>query len=301
MRTSARTIVVGNIHSGGSGKTPIVEAIASHFLDRHPVIVSRGYRAKLSRLGARIDPASTRGPKLYGDEPWMLAQRLGIPVYIGSRRGKALQCAESQTRAGFFLLDDAFQNFSFCHDLDLVSVQTDRPLSGSYCLPLGDLREGLGAFASAGAVILVKGENSIAHSEWKRFVQTTFAKIPVFEATPEVQGFWDANGPVSIGGKLAAFCGISSPARFQKAVSDRGEVVFWKAFPDHYTYSLADRDALTASSAAQQADAWVTTEKDWYKVEPFFRTVSKPLLYLRIVYTFSEEFWYFVQTRLELK
>ncbi|MCB0406013.1 MAG: tetraacyldisaccharide 4'-kinase, partial [Bdellovibrionales bacterium] len=84
-RSSLRVLCVGNLHSGGSGKTPVVRAICEGLKGIRPAVLARGYRARLSRSGALVDKL-VGGPAEFGDEPWMLAQVLDCPVYIGADR-----------------------------------------------------------------------------------------------------------------------------------------------------------------------------------------------------------------------
>jgi tetraacyldisaccharide 4'-kinase len=299
--THAKTVVVGNLHSGGSGKTPIVAAIAERFVSLHPAIVSRGYGGSLSARGAQVDLSRTQGPRYFGDEPWMLAKRVKAPVFIGRARGKALQRAEANQPVGFLLLDDAFQNFSFRHDVNLVAIQADRDLRSSHCLPLGDLREPLSALDSATAVVLVVGQDELSLSRWKVHLARHFAHLPVFEARAQVEGVWGEQGAVAISQSLkwGAFSGIARPDSFAASLSGVIDPIFLEAFSDHQVYSAELVDRLQRLQAAHGVHHLITTEKDWHKAAPLFAERSQALFYLRIGYVFSDQFWYFLQTHLE--
>lgn len=296
-----KTIVVGNLHSGGSGKTPLVAAIAEHFAARQPVIVSRGYRAALSQRGAKVDRRAPGGPAAFGDEPWMLAHRVSCPVYIGADRAAALARAESETDGGLFVLDDAFQNLRFRHDTDLVAVQTDRRLSDAYCLPLGDLREPFSALAAAHAVVLIPGQDAESASEWRAFLQTQFPQLPRFEARLEVEGIFNHEGKATVGTSLqwGAFSGIARPQAFAASLATVLTPKFLESFPDHHAYEGRDIDRLFELKAKHDTHHFVTTEKDWHKARPLFAERAVELFYLRIGYVLSEDFWYFLKTRLE--
>lgn len=292
-----KTLTVGNLHSGGSGKTPIVEAIARNFASLSPVIISRGYLGALSAQGAIVDAENPQGPAAYGDEPWMLLRRLAIPVFIGKNRAVAMRSAQSQTQGGLFLLDDAFQNFSFRHDVDLVCIHTGRSPEDSFCLPLGDLREPVSSLRFASAVILVEGCHL---AEWKNFLSQAFPSLPCFETRPKVEGVWGEQGPVALGGNLhwGAFCGIARPEGFRLSLKEIAPV-FFESFADHHVYTQENVDALLAEKTRQDVHHLITTEKDWYKAAPLFAQKGSALFYLRIGYVFSDEFWYFLRTRLE--
>ncbi len=296
-----KTVVVGNLHSGGSGKTPLVAAIAEHFSDRRPVIVSRGYRGSLSQRGAKVDRRAPGGPASVGDEPWMLAQRVACPVYIGADRAAALARAESETEGDLFILDDAFQNLHFRHDIDLVAIQTDRLLDESYCLPLGDLREPFSALHRASAVVLIPGKNAESAADWNEFLQTHFPGVPCFEARLEVEGIFNHEGRATVGTSLhwGAFSGIARPQAFATSLGSVVTPKFVENYPDHHAYDAEDVDHLMALKAQHDTHHFVTTEKDWHKARPLFLERAVELFYLRIGYVLSEDFWYFLKTRLE--
>jgi tetraacyldisaccharide 4'-kinase len=298
---NAKTVVVGNLHSGGSGKTPLVAAIAEKFAGSKPAIVSRGYRGKLSAAGARVDLENPKGAADYGDEPWMLAHRKSAPVFIGAKRAKALQRAEKETAPGFLLLDDAFQNFSFRHDINLVCIQTDRPLEQAYCLPLGELREPLSALSAASAVVLVQGSDALSHARWKMFLTQECSGKPVFSATLQTLGIWGEQGKVQVSGSLVwgAFSGIARPAAFAACLRGVVEPAFHHAFADHQEYGAKEMDLIGALQKAHGAHHLLTTEKDWHKARPLLAERSQALFYLRIGYALPDEFWYFLQTHLE--
>ncbi len=301
-RSSLKTILVGNLHSGGSGKTPILLALAEALVaDRQVVVLSRGYKGRLSRQGARVDLGADAGPSAYGDEPWMLAQRLKVPVYIGQDRVASLKRAQSETSATLALVDDAFQNFSFEQDIRLIALRADRPVDEAFCLPLGDLREPLSALASAHAVLLIPGKDASSEQRWRTWIERLAPGLPVFEARAKVIGVWGAEGAVEVGASLTwgAFSGIGFPAAFHDSLQEFLKPLFAEVFPDHHTYTEDDVARLVELKARKAVNLLITTEKDWHKVNPLFQARDQAVFYLRIGYEFSEEFWYFLKSRLE--
>jgi len=298
-RVRGKVIVVGNVHSGGSGKTPLVAAIAERFSDRQPVLVLRGYRGELSHAGARVQEGPG-GPSRYGDEAWMLHRRTGQPVYIGRRRGEALAKAQAETGAQLFLLDDGFQNFSFRHAIDLVAVSTERAVE-AYCLPLGDLREPLAALGTAAAVVLTGSPTATHRADWKAFLSREFPALPVFEATAEIEGIWGRGGAAASTGNLAwgAFAGIAHPERFAAAAKSAVDAHFVEVFADHHPYTAEDIQNLLRLRKRHGTHHFLTTEKDWHKAAPLFEEAQQELFYLRIRYVLPESFWYFLQSHLE--
>lgn len=292
---------VGNLHSGGSGKTPLVLAIASRFAASRPIVLSRGYGGKLSKTGALVDTSRTDGPGLYGDEPWFLARRLETPVYIGRDRAALAREIDRQAGDALLILDDGFQHFGLARDLDLVVVNTAYQPGDAFCLPWGDLREPLAAIADASAVVLAAGEAPGSLDEWTVWLSARYPQIPRFVMRAKPVGLFDANGPIVPpgGAPCAAFCGIAAPERFDLTLRTMLNPLWVRHFADHHAYREADVDALLA--AGREASFFITTEKDWHKANPLFEQRGARLLSLRIQYEIPDEFWYFLERRLETK
>jgi tetraacyldisaccharide 4'-kinase len=90
-------ISIGNLSTGGSGKTPLTIALALALAGRglRVDVLSRGYGRK-SKLAARVNPNGTA--KDFGDEPLQIARETGLPVYVASQRYDAGLLAESDAR-----------------------------------------------------------------------------------------------------------------------------------------------------------------------------------------------------------
>lgn len=284
------TLVVGNLHSGGSGKTPLVAAIAEHYRPRLPAIISRGYRGSKSKEGTRVFDDGF-GPESFGDEPWMLFRALGLPVFIGARRARAIAQA-AQAGAGLAVLDDGFQNFSFAHHTDIIALSADRPTS-EYCLPLGDLREGFGALRAAHAVVLT---GTTGAEPWREFLQSHFPHLRVFQAETRVEGIWGAEGRVENLGDLGwgAFCGIANAGRFGVAARQWVQAQFVEVFADHHRYTEEDIQSLLKLKNRSQVHHLLTTEKDWHKVAARFQEAQQSLFYLKVRYHLDASFWNFL-------
>lgn len=288
---------VGNIHSGGSGKTPLVAEIVEKFREERVVVVSRGYRGRLSDVGAEVDVSKAQGAEWYGDEPWMLATLFGARVWVGKDRTRSLRALEAKDAAAHVLLDDGFQHLRVNRDIDIIAINTDRSLGEAYCLPLGDLREPLSAIGAAQGVVLMQSGGPDHGEAWESYLKAYHPAIPVFRAVKKVKGLWDGRSLVSIptGVVFAAFCGIAHPERFISDVTAlKGGEVF-KTFPDHHSYSEKDVAEILRKKQAMGAGALVTTDKDWVKVADRFAALGEPLLSLRIGYEISDEFWYFLR------
>ena len=125
---------------GGSGKTPFV-LLLGELLKARAIkfdVLSRGY-GRQTRGVALVDPAGSAHN--FGDEPLLLARRLGIPVIVGESRYRAGVFAEKKFGPQLHLLDDGFQHRSLARDFDIVLL-TPEDIRDSL-LPAGRLREPL--------------------------------------------------------------------------------------------------------------------------------------------------------------
>ncbi|HEX8911233.1 MAG TPA: tetraacyldisaccharide 4'-kinase [Humisphaera sp.] len=279
VRRLPRPVVsVGNITTGGTGKTPVVRFLAGALRRRglRVAILSRGYKA---------------APGTLGDEQRMLLAMLGgdggsngglSPVTIEAdpdRFAAGTRALARDPAIDLFLLDDAFQHRRLHRDLDVVLLHAGEPFGYGHVLPRGLLREPLAGLARAGVVVLTncrddapgraRDERTVA--EVRRWNPT----CPVLRERHEPSGLRSAavgsdappDVPVEALKTKRVFCvsGLGSPGGFESAIASlAGGVVGAERFPDHHAYTPADVARVRAKSAG--ADAIVTTEKDWVKL-----------------------------------
>src|SRR5207237_9693541 len=139
-RAGVPVIVVGNVVAGGSGKTPIVQAVVQHLKDRglRVGIVSRGYGRRADDCReVRTDSVASE----VGDEPLLLARSCGVPVFVAARRieaARALLRAHPQTQV--IVSDDGLQHYAMPRDVE-ICVFGDGGAGNGWLLPAGPLRE----------------------------------------------------------------------------------------------------------------------------------------------------------------
>ena len=266
-RLTRPVISVGNLVVGGSGKTPIVAALARLLVARgeRPAVLTRGYARRRHTDGVLVvsDRTGLRaGVEASGDEPQMLARALpGVPVLVSPDRYLAGRLAERQFDATVMLLDDAFQHVKLARTVDLLVVAPadldDR------VLPSGRLREPLDAARAADAV-LVYGTLDDAHR-----VQAALGVGAAFAVSRRYGAIRTIRGPEPNGGRRAlALAGIGRPDRFFRAVGENGfEVAGELAFRDHHWFTAGDVDRAIDRARSVAADVIVTTEKDAVRLE----------------------------------
>jgi tetraacyldisaccharide 4'-kinase len=237
-------ISVGNISTGGSGKTPFV-ILLGELLKARGIgfdVLSRGYGRK-SRGVLPVDPGGL--PRDFGDEPLLIARRLQVPVVVGEDRYAAGCFAESRFGAQIHLLDDGFQHRALARDFDIVLVTPDD--ARDRLLPAGRLRESLRALQRADAVVLTSGASPESFPLTGKTIWRVRRGIVVQD----------------VPARPIVFCGIGRPQNFvlqlRAAGIDRVAEAF---FRDHHAYTEKDVRDLLQLRERSESGGFVTTEKD---------------------------------------
>jgi len=243
-RLQAPVISVGSISAGGAGKTPFVIALGELLKARgiRFDVLSRGYRRK-TRGVLVVEPDGSAAD--FGDEPLLIARRLGVPVIVGERRYEAGRVAEQKFQPQLHLLDDGFQHRTLARDFDIVLLMADD--FRDRLLPSGRLREPLSSLNRADAVVLLSG---------------LAAEHPALQQKP----VWRIERELVLPDLLAApiaFCGIARPEQFFAQVRAAGITPAAQlSFGDHHDYDRSDIQRLLAERTKLQAGGFLTTEKD---------------------------------------
>jgi tetraacyldisaccharide 4'-kinase len=268
-RLQRPVISVGNLAVGGSGKTPIVAALARSLLraGHRPAVLTRGYARRTAGDGVVVvsDGDHVLVPvEQSGDEAQMLARALpGVPVLVSSDRFLAGTLAERQLGATVMLLDDGFQHLRLMRSVDLLVV-SGRDVDDRV-LPSGRLREPIEAARAADA-LLVPGAAADAERIGAALgVATTFHVVAQFLGLKDIV----SGGPVTVEGPVVAVAGIARPERFFTALREQGyHVAAEMSFGDHHWFTPSDLRRVAAAAHAAGAALAVTTEKDAMRLEP---------------------------------
>lgn len=278
-RLERPVISVGNLVLGGSGKTPLVAALARLLIaaGERPAILSRGYGRRDVPDGVVVVSDGERvlaAPTQSGDEPYMLARALaGVPVLVSPDRHLAGRLAERRLGCTVHLLDDGFQHVQLARDVDLVVMS--RADLEERVLPSGKLREPLVAARAADALFVAGADGDIQAISNRVGVETAFRIVPRYDA-PRLISPFGAALPPSTGRKIVAVAGIARPERFFAALRELGwEVVRELIFRDHHWFTPRDVAAIHRAASEAGADLVITTEKDAVRLEdPVARTLS---------------------------
>jgi tetraacyldisaccharide 4'-kinase len=256
-------ISVGNITTGGTGKTPVVQWLCQSLLSRghHPAILMRGYKAA---AGER------------GDEQRLLQSRLpGVIVHANPSRVRgAGEVIDQAPHVSVLVLDDGFQHRKLRRDFDLVLIDASNPFGFGHVLPRGLLREPLSGLERASAILLTHVEQIDAARLDQILAQLKelAPRAPVYRCEHHHTHLIDRAGdhiPLEQlrGRRVMTVCGIGNPGAFEQQIARRGAALVETArFADHHAYTTEDLQLLAETARHHRAELIVTTSKDWVKL-----------------------------------
>lgn len=291
-------VSIGNLTTGGTGKTPAVQWLAEWARKEgfRAAVLSRGYGGRRGKGVLVVSDGKTvfAGPDAAGDEPYLLAKYLrGIPVLTAKKRYRAGLLAYRKYGCDFFILDDGFQHLSLQRDLDLVLIDAVKPFGNGRLLPWGPLREPISHLARADAFIITRSREGEIDKRVPDLFPTRFPHKPLFRSAhqPKIVVFPHSGQifyPEFIKDKrVVAFAGIARPGVFEETLRELGsDVLLFKRFRDHHNFSKQDLSGLIGQKEALGADFLITTEKDWVRAEKFLSLIPDAA-YLTISFSLS--------------
>jgi 3-deoxy-D-manno-octulosonic-acid transferase len=292
-RLDAPVISIGNITTGGTGKTPLVLYVAEKLKAARwsPGILTRGYgrhsphKHEVAAAGARLPVDRS------GDEPQIFLRAGVAPVGIGSNRWLVGRLLEGEFGLNVLLLDDGFQHARLARRVDIVLVDALNPFGDGHPMPLGRLREPLEGLSRAGIFVITRSDSGRVVESVEHLLRCYNPRAPIFHARIRPEA-WVAIGtgesiaanalPYS---RVAAFCGLGNPESFWYTLSALGlNVVDRLRFDDHHAYRPWELRFLSHQFRQAGAEAILTTEKDMLNLcEDCDRQLAPlPLCWLRI-------------------
>lgn len=275
-RVDVPVIAIGNITTGGTGKTPMVAWIARQLQQqgRKVGVLTRGYRGRPVLFDAERPTDAQAAWRVESDEAEVLRRRCpGLQVVIEpDRHAGAIRAIGAGCNT--LLLDDGFQHRRLRRDLDIVLVDATSPRGIGGLLPRGTLREPISALRRANAIVLTRADqiDEAQRATLIERLQSAAPRAAVLAARHAVTGFTDLRGrPIGLPDPSATaalvFAGIGNFDSFRRTVESLGiTVVAPYQFPDHHDYSDAEIAELPLIARQLEANALLTTEKDAVKL-----------------------------------
>ena len=286
VKLPAPVISIGNLSTGGTGKTPVAIWMCEFLLKigLHPVVLTRGYGRRGNspgRVPLSGSPAELSG--LFGDEPVMISEHLpATPVWVGKDRAASGKAALAGSAGDVFVLDDGFQHLALDRDLDIVLLDCRSPFGNGFVLPAGPLREPSSNLKRADAFVITHVDRDADAAPLKDMLERFFPGIPVFACRHKVRGISLRKGgpvfdPKEIWDRTAVvFAGIAGPEGFFSHIRQAGiRICVSFGFPDHHRYTAGDFSRIFHAASAHGAGVIITTAKDAVRIPlPYRDSVS---------------------------
>ena len=307
-------ISIGNITTGGTGKTPAVILIAKELIkkDLKVGILTRGYGRKSKKTiiicndGHRTEPGLNVDET--GDEPLLLYQKLlNIPIAISNNRYKSGKALLKIYSLDVIILDDGFQHRSIYRNLDIVLINSLDKIKDHKMLPAGFLREPIKNLQRADLIFftksnLIKMEKSYLLNIVKNF------NIPYYFSTAHnriINGCQNKDNFFHFLDEKKGYLisGIGDALSFELSASKIGKnIIGHSSFRDHYDYKQSSLNKVIKKLKALSVDYILTTEKDWVKIKDLKSTL--PIFPVELIFSLEknkDKLFNLIYSRLNLR
>ena len=269
---NATIFSIGNITTGGTGKTPLVIWLY-RFLNQKELrcaILTRGYKTRTEGRETRDEGRETKI-----DEPAILAESCPqAKVVVNPDRIAGAIEAVNKFGANVLILDDGFQHRRLVRNIDIVAIDATRPFGYGKILPAGLLREPPCSLKRADAIVLTRCDQT-SEAQLSRIEEKLHLINPDLIITRSIHNPTCAktvNGEEIAfdklkGKKIFGFCGIGNPEAFFSTIKKLGaDLIDSKVYNDHHCYTGADMTDICQKGRNLRADYILTTQKDWTKI-----------------------------------
>lgn len=264
-----KSIVIGNLNVGGTGKSPHVLYIHDLISTLSPkAIISRGYGRTTKGL---LEVQQNSSAQMMGDEPLMFKKRLGdeVTVVVSEERKLGVEYVISKEPKSIILLDDAFQHRKIEAGFAVLLTDYSDPFYNDFMLPAGNLREWKSGKNRADCIIVTKCPDELSSEEKSKISSKVgfkndnvfFSKMIYGELVPFAKIQSDIK-------KVLLVTGIANPKPLEKWLNRFYEVELM-AFQDHHNYTFEELAKIHRKfdTFANKNSAIVTTEKDFVRLD----------------------------------
>ena len=236
-----KTICIGNINIGGTGKTPLVKKIYDELKINQKCCILKKFRCN------QIDEI-----KLLNT---------GKDLFTPKRRIDGLREAELQSYNSV-IIDDGMQDYSFKKDISILCIKSRAAFGNQFILPAGPLREPLAEIKQYNIAVINGDKNQNLENILKRNNQN----IKIFYSNYIIKNIKKIEGK-----KFLAFSGIANNQNFFETLKDNNiEVIDKKEFSDHHKFT--EKEIVELLNRAKEKNIeLITTEKNYYNVPARFR------------------------------
>ena len=261
------TICVGNLSTGGTGKTPMIEYLVEILKDKHKVaILSRGYRRKSK--GFVLATSDSKVEEI-GDEPYQIHSKYAdIAVAVDADRRHGIQKLQKTIKPDIILLDDAFQHRKVKPDLSILLTAYDNLYMNDWYLPTGDLRDSKREAKRANLIIVTKCPEQLSGKEQSEVLhvldpkpdqEVIFSYLDYDDALKGNTASLVLNG--LLGQRVTLVTGIANPKPLVDYLEKQGMDLEHLQFKDHHFFTSAEIELFNSKEFV------LTTEKDFARLK----------------------------------
>ncbi|OSS41591.1 Tetraacyldisaccharide 4'-kinase [Desulfurella amilsii] len=241
-----KIISIGNIKTGGTGKTPLCIGISNYLntLGFKTAIITNAYKAKQKSTLIVSDGSNIfyKTP-IVNDETYMLAKKTHSIIVSTKDRLSAIESL-NQFKPEYIIFDDGLQYRKIAKDLEVCIIDSER-----FYLPFGYLRDSKKSLKRCQKIVCFDGDCEI-------------------KSEITIKGFFDINGAFDKPKSVFVFCSIGDPQKFLISIKTLGiKINGFKCFKDHYYYTKKDIELLRSLKHQTGSEVLLTTYKDFVKIE----------------------------------
>lgn len=270
-------ICVGNLATGGTGKTPMTEYLLRLLkTDFKTATLSRGYKRKTT--GFAVADADTTALEI-GDEPMQFHQKFpDVTIAVGEERVVAIpQLLHERPETELIILDDAYQHRQIKAGFNIILTDYNNLFTRDFILPAGDLRDVRSSYKRADIIIVTKCKPDLSQAERDSIIaeikptnrQTVYFTRIVYGKSHHL--FTKVEIDISPECSILLVCGIANPAPLKKHLEKHTDSYDMLRYPDHHIFHSNDlkdiRQQFEKTDAAKKLV--LTTEKDAVRLEKF--------------------------------
>jgi tetraacyldisaccharide 4'-kinase len=271
-KADRKIVSIGNLTTGGTGKTPVLFELTKELYDCNPCVISRGYRSGWENSFFMLHGKGPHSPYLT-DEALLFNRKFpDIPLVLGKRRDRSVKYAIKHLNPGLFILDDGFQFRKLHKDIEIFLWDSLTSPYDAELLPAGVLRESAKRIADADVILLTRCESASSEQiqYWESWLKRYAARLPIIRMQTCVTGLYSkSHKKINLKDypkTCAIFCAIGNPDSFMEQLIHIGiEPTQTYEFRDHHRFS--EKDLQKLSDKAKKAKLpFICTEKDMIKI-----------------------------------
>lgn len=279
-KLSKTVISIGNITSGGTGKTSLTIEIAKYLIKNNykVAILSRGYKRKIIENKKKVVLVSDgkeilTDHEVSGDEPYLIAKKVREAIVLVGSDKVQLGMSAIKLGAEVLILDDGYQYLKLHRDENILLLDSTKPFDNGHLLPRGLLREKPDSIKRATAIVLTNS-NQLLNPDILKEIKQHATEQPIISMSYKIKKIKGLNIKKEInleeaqGLKLIAFSGIGNPDSFLNTLKQNNlSIIDHLVFPDHHNYTVHDIQKIIQEAEKHKTENIITTEKDAIKIE----------------------------------